>query len=788
MSKLKRIRRIGLDELHVRSAQAVSSFLERRGWSGLTKLPTDQGFFELLDDSQISVESDSSEALMGHFQSRSHPDFFSAFKDREGTVIELRRRWPNAAKSIIGKADRILAGRFDLLGLRDLRFGDPIDWQLEPVSGKRAPLVHWSRLNYLDAGVIGDKKIVWELNRHQYFTTLGQAYWLTGDECYAAAFATHLVSWMDRNPPKLGINWASSLEVGFRAISWLWAFQFFKDSAALTPEIFLQALRFLYLHAGHLETYLSTYFSPNTHLTGEALALFYLGIMLPEFRASGRWRKTGKRILLEQLSRQVQPDGVYFEQSSYYQRYTTDFYLHLLILSRANDEALPIEIEEKLGLLFDHLLYITRPDGTTPFFGDDDGGRLMMLDQRPANDFRAVLATGASLFQRADYKYVAGEAAEETLWLLGAQGLADFDRVAAHQPGEQSKAFPDGGYYVMRDGWTADSNYMLLDCGPHGVDNCGHAHADALAFDLAARGRTILVDPGTYTYTASQELRDWFRSSPAHNALTVDGESSSVPDGPFSWTSVARVERRAWISGDRFDYFEGKHDGYERLVPPVAHSRAVLFLKQDYWVMLDRVKSEGKHRYDLWFHFAVGASPALQFNDDYGASVQEMGDQAGLTVSSFARRAGWRREDATVSHCYGERTAAGTYVFSTTTSGDDELITFLMPQNKAESAKGVCEIEAIGGRAFAVVGERAYDIVMMKTAADRVEMARLASDFEWTWVRFSDESAAVPDELVLIGGQRLELEGKEVLRSGRRINYLLASRVGDQFRIETMMA
>ena len=50
-------------------------------------------------------------------------------------------------------------------------------------------------------------------------------------------------------------------------------------------------------------------------------------------------------------------------------------------------------------------------------------------------------------------------------------------------------------------------------------------------------------------------------------------------------------------------------------------------------------------------------------------------------------------------------------------------------------------------------------------------------------MRFSDESAAVPDELVLIGGQRLELEGKEVLRSGRRINYLLASRVGDQFRI-----
>ena len=73
---------------------------------------------------------------------------------------------------------------------------------------------------------------------------------------------------------------------------------------------------------------------------------------------------------------------------------------------------------------------------------------------------------------------------------------------------------------------------------------------------------------------------------------------------------------------------------------------------------------------------------------------------------------------------------------------------------------------------------------MIKTA-ESVEMARLASDFEWTWARFAHEGAAVPDELVLIEGQRLELGGKEVLRSERRINYLVASRVRDQFRIET---
>ena len=35
-------------------------------------------------------------------------------------------------------------------------------------------------------------------------------------------------------------------------------------------------------HAAHVERYLSLYYSPNTHLTGEALGLFYAGAVFPE--------------------------------------------------------------------------------------------------------------------------------------------------------------------------------------------------------------------------------------------------------------------------------------------------------------------------------------------------------------------------------------------------------------------------------------------------------------------------------------------------------------------------
>src|SRR5205085_1713401 len=133
---------------------------------------------------------------------------------------------------------------------------------------------------------------------------------------------------------------------------------------------------------------------------------------------------------------------------SYYHRYTADFYIHLAILLRLNGISPPPELEPKLELLLDHLMYITRPDGATPFFGDDDGGRLVTLDNHPANDFRSVLSTGAVLFNRPDYKFVAGGVAEETLWLLGPDGLRSFDQIESQPPAKTSVAFADGGYYV----------------------------------------------------------------------------------------------------------------------------------------------------------------------------------------------------------------------------------------------------------------------------------------------------------------------------------------------------
>src|SRR4030095_10782209 len=181
----------------------------------------------------------------------------------------------------------------------------------------------------------------------------------------------------------------------------------------LTVMCVSRMMQLLEAHGRHIATYLSHYFSPNTHLTGEALGLFYLGSALPELNGAAKWKETGLRILLEQIGRQIRPDGVYFEQATYYHRYTADFYTHLIALSEASGTVPPIEVREKLSLAMDHLMWITRPDDLSPLIGDDDGGRLVTLGVRAARDFRDTLATGAAMFGRSDWKFVAGAAPVE---------------------------------------------------------------------------------------------------------------------------------------------------------------------------------------------------------------------------------------------------------------------------------------------------------------------------------------------------------------------------------------
>ena len=789
LDKIKKIKGKSRTELRTRVQQTLSAYGEQLGFS--RNWLTDEEFLNLLDKSQFDTKEVSAEQLFEKFYRNADAKFFQSFAHKTATIEIFKREF--GAPSIeffIERAERLVEGKFDLLGFENLDFGAAVDWHFEPISGKHSPLKHWKQFDELDTEETGDKKIIWELNRQQHFFALGVAFWLTGEERYAATFARHLDSWIEQNPAGAGVNWASSLEVSLRAISWIWAFQFFKNSNSFTPGLFRKALKMLVLHARHIEKYLSTYFNPNTHLTGEALGLYYLGTQLPFFERAADWRKTGEEILLRELDRQILPDGVYFEQSTWYQRYTTDFYTQFLILKKLNDarKDLPAKLVEKLQSSLDFLMNITRPDGTTPLVGDDDGGRTLPRSDALPDDFRAELSTGASLFKRGDYKFVAENFAQETLWLLGAESIEAFENLEADAPQKTSAAFASGGYFVMRDGWTETDNYLLVDCGNLGANgSAGHGHADALAIDLSVGGKRLLVDAGTYSYHESEDARNRFRSTEAHNTLTIDGKSQSEPGGKFGWQTKANAKLNEWISQERFDFFEGAHDGYERFetAGAAAHTRSVLFLKNDYWIMRDFCETRGAHRYALNFQFDAATNPAIERAENGLLCITEKSEQnVGARLFTFGDNGDWRSERGEISPVFGKKIDAPFLKFVSEGVGSQEFFTFLLPSEKDFAAPEVFETEVEGARAFVISYRHYTDVFVFSDGAQIVRTEFFNTDFRFFWARLS-AGETLPEEFVLVGGTHFSIGAKSIINHEQPIEFATARRFGDELNVRT---
>lgn len=786
LDKLRKLKGRSWSELRTRGEQVLSGYTEQIGLG--EKALSDNDLRSLLNKPLFGTKKPTAEDLSKEFYKTAQTSFFPSFINKKKTLTAFGEMADN---SIIEKANRIIEGRFDLLGYENLDFGAAVDWHYEPVSDKFSPLKHWKQFDELDSEETGDKKILWEINRHQHLFTLGTAFWLTNDERYAATFVRHVDSWMEQNQPGIGVNWLSSLEVSFRAISWLWALNFFRDSASLTPEFVQEIIKFLYLHGKHLEKYLSTYYSPNTHLTGEALGLYYLGTQLPFLQRAKHWRTLGSGILLDELDRQILSDGVYFEQSTWYARYTADFYTHFIVLKTLNgDNSEPVlhdKLLNKTQLLYDFLMYVSRPDGTTPLIGDDDGGRMLPHSNRQPNDFRASLATASVLFNRGDYKYVAQEFSEESLWLLGTDGLNRFESLSAHLPKDNSRSFPIGGYFVMRDGWTDTDNYLLLDCGVHGAINCAHSHADALAIDVAVGGRTLLVDPGTYTYHESKEWRDFFRSTSAHNTLSIDNRSSSEPNGKFNWHSIAEATPKSWISEDRFDYFEGSQNGYHRLETGAAvHNRSILFLKNDYWIQRDYVETFGTHNYQMNFHFDSDTNPNIEGVENGTWCVSESPEKgAGLRLFTFGDNGQWQKKESWISPCHGMKVNAPFLRFVSEGIGSQEFFTFMLPTAATDEQPEVIETEVAGGRAF-VINYKGYQdlFVFADVDGNLVRTELFDTDFRFLWARMSIGDT-LPEEFVLINGTNFRLGGREVVNYPQRLKFATARRLGNKLNVRT---
>ncbi|HEU4799884.1 MAG TPA: alginate lyase family protein [Gemmatimonadales bacterium] len=626
-----------LRELRDRSASAVRLARERAGLDRGLREPTGRDWRGLLASGSTAEDVDVAAVVAAARR------VLPGLTDSSGAAAIVRNSLADDSAAILARADLIAAGTFPLLGFDGLDFGMPVDWHRDPVSGLRAPMAHWSRVPYLDADVVGDHKVTWELSRHQFLVTLAQAALLSGDRSYVDSATGYLTSWMDHNPPGQGMNWASSLEVAFRSISWIWTIALVGDQ--LEPELVRRMVGVLHRHGRHLEHNLSTWFSPNTHLTGEALGLVYLGQALPLLRDATRWRWKGLAILANEHPRQVLPDGVYFEQATYYHRYTTDFYLHLALLHDAAGEARPAWLEPLLTKLLDYLVAIRRPDHTWPLIGDEDGGRLVWLKSRNANDFRDTLALGGWLLGRPEY--CSPGAAAELVWLLGEEAV-EADEADKGDKADRAVKFPHGGYAVLGDASVAD--WMLFKAGPQGGLSAGHSHCDALAIEWMVGGTPLVMDAGTFTYLERDGERNAFRGGSRHATITIDGQAAAEPGAPFRWKRKADARLERWVSATDATLAVGSVAGFSGRAEGLRHRRTIVWLSAlRAWVVFDEVPGVGV----FTAHFPSAAGLGLRMLEGGAEWTRPSGAVA--TLRTTDREATVTRRDSWYSPVYGRK-------------------------------------------------------------------------------------------------------------------------------------
>jgi len=581
-------------------------------------------------------------------------------------------------------ADRVVAGRFDVFALDDIELGNPPRWNRDPKTGIEAPLEFGKQLDYRDSRVVGDCKYLWEPNRHLHLVTLAQAWALTGGEQYAATLRTHLESWFEACPFRMGVNWSSSLEAGLRLINWSLAWQLlggaqsplFADEAGRTLRA--RWLTSIYQHAEFVSGHYSLHSSANNHLVGEASGVYLAAMTWPHWDRADHWRDAARAILEREALLQNAPDGVNREQATSYAQWTFDLLLLPLLAARANGEDFPREYSARLEAMLEFVASIMDVAGNVPAFGDADDGFVTRLDPGARFcRFRSQLATGAVLFNRGAFKRKAGALDDKSRWLLGADADARYDAVdtvGVHLPVRQS--FPEGGYYVLGTGFETPSEVRVVaDAGPLGYrEIAAHGHADALSFTLSLGGVEMLVDPGTFAYHTEPQWRAYFRGTSAHNTLRVDGRDQSQPGGNFMWLRKANARASAWMSAPDQDFLEGWHDGYLGLEDPVMHRRRVVFDKHSRTLLVeDFLQMDGVHDIEIFFHAAedsgVQAIPGGVAITRGGRTIRlrwpEMPGARGEVLSGCLEpMAGW------VSRRFDVKRAAPTIRWSARLAGD----------------------------------------------------------------------------------------------------------------------
>lgn len=361
-------------------------------------------------------------------------------------------------------------------------------------------------------------------------------------EFTATERAKYLLDWIHNNPT--GVGWDPH-PISLRLICWG---KLLITPGALDADGSLQG-EMLRSMSDQLETLangLEVRLQAN-HLLSNLISVVFGGLLL-DGTSSAAWRDHADALLLE-LDAQIRPDGGHEERSPMYHSLLLENLLDLLNLCLAEPARAPAGLADGLRETASRMLCAlelwTHLDGRIALFAD------------------SAFDVAAEPDRLRDY------AAR-----LGISSSANF----------LSGVLPQTGYMRLRAG---PFDLIASVAGPAPAHQPGHAHCDALAFELSIGGARLVTDTGLFEYLPGPR-RDRARATASHSTIQVDGKEQAEIWAAHRIGGRPRVELTAW---DESGSAEATCRGWSRHAP--LHRR-FFSVESEGVTIVDRVEGPGR--------------------------------------------------------------------------------------------------------------------------------------------------------------------------------------------------
>ena len=529
--------------------------------------------------------------------------------------------------------------------------------------------VPYSYLNSARTGIdwtlcpTGEQEQRYQLHRHQWMVPQAKTYYASADEKYALNWIEVYGDWLKQNPkPEQGTdvtNHASwrPLDVAARLIDQCALLEYYQQSPSVTVEWLAEVLTHLDEHANHI---MNNYSTTSNHLITQAQAVTFAGMLFPELKNASAWKQSGTSVLSREVTAQYFPDGWLMDGDLHYHiSGIEDFRVSLEVAQRNGEESrFPENYVESMRKMTDVVMNMIYPDYTVP----------NMADTRRATWTASVLRRNLTNY------YNLFPDNQQMLWMAtgGAEGT---------MPETKVKTFPDGGYYVMRSGWTTSDMMMVLQNTPDGPSEQWHRQYDNNTFELWVKGRNFFPDSGCFSYGGtylSNADRCKYAASTAHNTVTL-GDANVSSDGKL----LKEFSRSG--SGHWYEALVLENPSYEGL----THRRTIFMVDDKFYVILDEAYGTAAGTVNLNFNITEGDDSQVVYDPEEGGFHTAFSDGNNLLVRTRGSKTGaFVKKTGFVSYNINQTAERKAYQLNLEKTADEPVVryaTVLLPTSDASA-------------------------------------------------------------------------------------------------------